>query len=176
MLPLSVGDSKRVACPIATVDAGCHRSLCLRLCHRHSQVPLSEKIAKPLNNHVRGGLSQPPQKRFHGSSRTFRQSVHASPYPSLAFAVNFATTTSAYEGYRYEPRPGGDSRPITCPIICLGGEEDGGAPRSDLERWSSLTAAEFRLQMFRGGHFFLQGEGEQAVLTFLGDLLTEKLR
>ncbi|CAB1104388.1 unnamed protein product [Ectocarpus sp. CCAP 1310/34] len=83
---------------------------------------------------------------------------------------------TAYEGYRYEPRPGDDSRPITCPIICLGGEEDGGAPRSDLELWSSLTAGEFRLQMFGGGHFFLQGEGEQAVLTFLGNVLTEKLR
>lgn len=60
---------------------------------------------------------------------------------------------------------------MACPLVCLGGDEDSGAPRSDLEHWASFTAGEFRLRTFAGGHFFLQGEGEPAVLGFLGDVL-----
>eukprot|EP00903_Cladosiphon_okamuranus_P019406 g17842.t2 len=79
---------------------------------------------------------------------------------------------TAFENYKYEPRAGdGDGPPISCPLVCLGGEEDSGAPRRDLDHWSSFTTGEFRLKMFDGGHFFLQGKGEPVVLKFLRDVL-----
>lgn len=83
-----------------------------------------------------------------------------------------AVCHSAFESYRYEPRPADDDcPPISCPLVCLGGEEDSAAPRSDLDHWASFTTGEFRLKLFAGGHFFLQGKGEPAVLEFLSDVL-----
>ncbi|CAN0113879.1 unnamed protein product [Hapterophycus canaliculatus] len=81
---------------------------------------------------------------------------------------------SAFERYTYESEEGGRPPPLACPLVCLGGKEDGGAPRSDLEHWASFTEGEFRLRSFEGGHFFLQGKegGEQAVLNFLSNVLT----
>lgn len=79
---------------------------------------------------------------------------------------------SAFESYRYEPRSGDDDKPpISCPLVCLGGEEDSMALRGDLDHWARFTTGEFRLKMFDGGHFFLQGKGEPAVLGFLSDVL-----
>lgn len=90
---------------------------------------------------------------------------------------NTITKRSAFECYRYEPRSPVDGRSlITCPLVCLGGDKDGGAPRSDLEHWASFTTGEFRLRTFEGGHFFLQGDGEPAVLEFLSDVLAPLLR
>lgn len=76
---------------------------------------------------------------------------------------------SAFEGYRYDEH--GLERPLACTIACLGGDEDGGAPRSDLEHWASFTTGEFRLRMFPGGHFFLKDEGSAVVLDYLRQVL-----
>eukprot|EP00752_Nemacystus_decipiens_P005288 g4796.t1 len=79
---------------------------------------------------------------------------------------------TAFENYKYEPRQGDDGcPPVSCPLVCLGGEEDSATPRSDLDHWASFTTGEFRLEIFDGGHFFLQGKGEPAVLEFLSDVL-----
>ncbi|CAM9441559.1 unnamed protein product [Pylaiella littoralis] len=81
----------------------------------------------------------------------------------------------AFECYRYKPRPGEDCPPITCSLVCLGGDDDSGAPRNDLEHWASFTAGEFRMRTFEGGHFFLQGNGEPAVLGFLSNVMAPLL-
>lgn len=75
---------------------------------------------------------------------------------------------SAFECYK--PCTEEDSA-LTCPIVCLGGEADAGAPRGELEHWASFTTGEFRLRMFDGGHFFLKDEGEAVVLQFLSEVL-----
>lgn len=79
---------------------------------------------------------------------------------------------SAFETYTYDPRPGDDDcPPISCPLVCLGGEEDSSTSQSELDHWASFTTGDFRLKMFDGGHFFLQGKGEPVVLEFLSDVL-----
>lgn len=75
----------------------------------------------------------------------------------------------AVEAYKYEPPPA--EYPLTCRLVCLGGDADDAAPRSDLEHWAGFTRGDFHLRTFAGGHFFLKDEGEAEVLCFLSELL-----
>lgn len=55
------------------------------------------------------------------------------------------------ETYAYEAEP-----PLDVPISAYGGLNDTDVSRELLEAWREQTASEFKLQMFAGGHFFLQ--------------------
>ncbi|HZR97739.1 MAG TPA: alpha/beta fold hydrolase [Chloroflexota bacterium] len=46
--------------------------------------------------------------------------------------------------------------PLACPIAAFGGTEDRMVSRDELAAWSDHTARQFTLQMFDGGHFFVQ--------------------
>lgn len=52
--------------------------------------------------------------------------------------------------YRYMPQ-----QPLACPITTFGGVDDVEVSREDLESWREHTRAEFRMQIFPGGHFFI---------------------
>jgi medium-chain acyl-[acyl-carrier-protein] hydrolase len=56
-----------------------------------------------------------------------------------------------------------EEEPLDCPLTALGGERDRGVRREELEAWREQTRGEFRLEMFAGGHFYLQ-ERETDVL------------
>jgi medium-chain acyl-[acyl-carrier-protein] hydrolase len=58
---------------------------------------------------------------------------------------------SLYRKYIYQP---GDPLPI--PIHAYGGINDPNITKEHLERWQEQTTAEFTLQQFEGGHFFLE--------------------
>lgn len=45
---------------------------------------------------------------------------------------------------------------LDLPIVACGGLQDGEVSRRELEAWGELTAGEFTLRLFEGGHFFLQ--------------------
>jgi surfactin synthase thioesterase subunit len=62
------------------------------------------------------------------------------------------------EGYVYD----GDQPVMSCPITVLAGSEDSFSIEL-LNKWRELTAGSFSLQMFQGGHFFLQ-QAEESVL------------
>ncbi|WP_201373077.1 thioesterase II family protein [Ktedonobacter robiniae] len=55
--------------------------------------------------------------------------------------------------------------PLNCPISVFGGEDDHQANFSDLEAWKRYTLGSFGMQMWKGGHFFLQQEQERLVAT-----------
>jgi medium-chain acyl-[acyl-carrier-protein] hydrolase len=55
-----------------------------------------------------------------------------------------------YEKYSYAVE-----LPLGCPIAAFGGWDDPRVEYSDLEAWGDQTTASFSLNMFRGGHFFL---------------------
>lgn len=61
------------------------------------------------------------------------------------FAIN--------ETYPYTVEP-----PLACPISAYGGLEDAEADQDDLAPWQEQTRAAFKLQMFPGGHFFLNND------------------
>ncbi|WP_280668420.1 MULTISPECIES: thioesterase II family protein [unclassified Kitasatospora] len=52
-------------------------------------------------------------------------------------------------------RPRGD-RPLSCPLVALGGDADPVALIGDLAAWSEHTTGPFRLELLAGGHFYLQ--------------------
>jgi surfactin synthase thioesterase subunit len=61
--------------------------------------------------------------------------------------------------------------PLSTPISVLGGDRDDfGAP--ELAGWRDWSSAEVTVRMFPGGHFFVNGESESAVI---GSLATDLL-
>jgi surfactin synthase thioesterase subunit/glycosyltransferase involved in cell wall biosynthesis len=48
-----------------------------------------------------------------------------------------------------------DDPPLPCPIRAYGGLEDPNVTRAHLEAWAAETTASFALEMFPGGHFFI---------------------
>ena len=55
------------------------------------------------------------------------------------------------ETYSYETKPA-----LNIPISAFGGRIDKRVKESDLKDWEQHTTKEFKLQMFPGGHFYLQ--------------------
>jgi len=53
--------------------------------------------------------------------------------------------------YNHEP-------PLNCPISVFGGLQDQEATHNELQAWLEQTTASFSLQMFNGGHFFINSE------------------
>jgi medium-chain acyl-[acyl-carrier-protein] hydrolase len=73
----------------------------------------------------------------------------------------------ALETYVYTP-----GEPFDFPILGLGGTEDPQVALGDIQAWSEHTRAEFTLQLFPGGHFFIH-QLEPQVLEILGSVLTQ---
>ncbi|MFC9927915.1 thioesterase II family protein [Streptomyces sp. NPDC127190] len=60
---------------------------------------------------------------------------------------------AAYENYRWQ-----QPEKLTCPVTVMGGDADPLAPVGSLGRWAELTSGDCRVQVFPGGHFFLNDE------------------
>ncbi|MEU5418578.1 thioesterase II family protein [Streptomyces sp. NPDC001407] len=56
----------------------------------------------------------------------------------------------AVRTYRHTPGPR-----LTCPVTALVGDADGMVPVGEAAKWRAYTSADFRLEVFRGGHFYL---------------------
>ncbi|MFI6108975.1 thioesterase II family protein [Streptomyces sp. NPDC051310] len=56
----------------------------------------------------------------------------------------------AVRTYRHVPGP-----PLPCPITALVGDRDAMAPVGVVEPWGAHTSADFRMEVFPGGHFYL---------------------
>ena len=67
------------------------------------------------------------------------------------------------EAHRPEP-------PLGCPIVAFGGAHDERCRRDELAAWREHTRGAFTLELFPGGHFFVQTAG-QALLAALGRAL-----
>lgn len=57
------------------------------------------------------------------------------------------------ETYRYVPEP-----PLDLPISAYGGVRDEDVSEAQVEAWREQTTGEFRMRMFPGDHFFIQGD------------------
>ncbi|MFE0643721.1 thioesterase II family protein [Streptomyces sp. NPDC058877] len=58
---------------------------------------------------------------------------------------------------RYAYRPG---ESLTCPVSVFGGDADPRVAEEHLERWAELTTGRTEVEVFPGGHFFLNEERE----------------
>jgi medium-chain acyl-[acyl-carrier-protein] hydrolase len=77
----------------------------------------------------------------------------------------FRADAAVTETYQHTEEP-----PLDVPINALGGLSDEKATRAELEAWQRHTTGAFTLQMFPGGHFFLQSQ-RATLLSALGRLL-----
>jgi surfactin synthase thioesterase subunit len=60
--------------------------------------------------------------------------------------------------------------PLSCPLTVYGGSEDPHATRTELAQWRGLTANEFQLRIFSGGHFFINEARAQLLKTLAADI------
>lgn len=72
-----------------------------------------------------------------------------------------------YENYRFR-----QGLPLDCPIHALAGREDSGTSVENMRAWRAHTRGDFSLELFAGGHFYLQ-QHQSAVLAYLNRLLTD---
>lgn len=73
--------------------------------------------------------------------------------------------STLYRNYVYREGP-----PLTCPIRAYGGIDDERISREHLEAWAVQTTASFQLEMFPGGHFFLQTHQDEFLKALARDL------
>jgi medium-chain acyl-[acyl-carrier-protein] hydrolase len=69
------------------------------------------------------------------------------------------------ETYRYAAGPS-----IECPISAFGGHQDRSATTNELAAWSDQTTGPFRLRMFPGDHFFINGARKDLLRAVAEDL------
>jgi surfactin synthase thioesterase subunit len=86
-------------------------------------------------------------KEFNGTP----QAVLREPELMALFIPILRADFALLETYLYA-----EAQPLDCPITAFGGMQDGKATREELTAWRCQTRGEFRLQLFPGGHFYLQ--------------------
>jgi surfactin synthase thioesterase subunit len=69
------------------------------------------------------------------------------------------------ETYRYLP-----DEPLDCPISIFGGDQDRRVSLPELQAWRQQTRSAFQLQLFTGGHFYLQPHREALLKSILAGL------
>ena len=76
--------------------------------------------------------------------------------------ADFALT----DAYAYSPEP-----PLDCPIHAFGGEMEHEFSETDLDAWREETSSSFSLELFPGGHFYLNESSQPALLRRIGEVL-----
>ncbi|MFC9257529.1 thioesterase II family protein [Amycolatopsis thailandensis] len=71
----------------------------------------------------------------------------------------------AVETYRYRPGPD-----VTCPIVALAGDSDPVLELPDAENWREHTTGTFEMDVFQGGHFFVDANLDAVAARILGKL------
>jgi medium-chain acyl-[acyl-carrier-protein] hydrolase len=61
--------------------------------------------------------------------------------------------------------------PLTIPMTAIGGAQDRLVSKEDLQAWKEYTIADFKCQMFEGGHFFLLKESLNSVAQLLNTIV-----
>lgn len=99
---------------------------------------------------VRHTLAEPDfleeLRRLNGTPRAVLEDAELMQLLLPVLRADFAV----YETYQYLPEP-----PLRCPITVLGGLQDSGVRRGDLEAWRVQTRAACTLRMLPGDHFYL---------------------
>jgi surfactin synthase thioesterase subunit/glycosyltransferase involved in cell wall biosynthesis len=93
-----------------------------------------------------------------------RELVEHSELMQLALPA-LRADTALYRNYVYK-----DGSPLQCPIRAYGGEDDERITRCHLDAWAEQAAQSFKLEMFPGGHFFLQTRQNEFLKALARDL------
>jgi medium-chain acyl-[acyl-carrier-protein] hydrolase len=115
----------------------------------------------PLHNLSDRRILEEVQQRYGGVP----QEVLANPdlWPLLVPALRADLTV--LETYRYAEEP-----PLSCPITCFCGTEDGMTLESEALGWRQQTSGHFQIQMIPGDHFFQLSARPQILSRIAADL------
>lgn len=94
--------------------------------------------------------------------------VRESPELLELFLPGLRADIAVCDGYVYRPEP-----PLDCAIRALGGRDDDQVTPAELEGWREQTTGEFALQLFGGGHFFLETAAAELLASVAGVLSGE---
>lgn len=70
----------------------------------------------------------------------------------------FRADLSLFAGYTYRP-----GELLSCPVSAFGGSADPRVSEEQLKGWSELTTGRTEVEVFPGGHFFLNAERENVL-------------
>jgi medium-chain acyl-[acyl-carrier-protein] hydrolase len=101
-------------------------------------------------------------ERFGGISKELLQNTE---FITMVLPI-LRADLSIYDTYAYTVAP-----PLDLPISAYGGSQDARAPEALLAAWRKQTNSQFSLQMFPGGHFFLQSDQKRFLATLTKSLL-----
>ncbi len=101
--------------------------------------------------------------RFGGTSKEVAQNAE---FVQLVLPALRADLT-VYDTYTYRTAPA-----LSYPISAYGGLQDARASQTEMTPWQLQTSAKFHLNMFPGGHFFLQSEQNRFLANLVQVLLT----
>ncbi|MFJ8827890.1 thioesterase II family protein [Streptomyces sp. NPDC102467] len=73
----------------------------------------------------------------------------------------------AVESYRHEPGP-----PLRCPVVALTGDDDPQVTFDEAAAWSERTVGGFELNVYEGGHFYLNSQAAAVMETIAQRLRT----
>lgn len=93
-------------------------------------------------------------RRFKGTPDEILQNAEIMELLEPLLRADFALG----ETYRYDPEP-----PLDLPITAFGGHRDDEVTPGQVEAWREQTAAGFRMQMFPGDHFFVNGDRDMVL-------------
>jgi len=65
--------------------------------------------------------------------------------------------------------------PLNIPITAIGGSQDSFVLEEDLQSWKGYTIADFKCQMFEGGHFFLLKESLNQVGQLINAIVAQEV-
>lgn len=71
--------------------------------------------------------------------------------------------------YTYTPE-----EPLDCPIYAFGGESETELSETSLDAWREETRNNFQLELFPGGHFYLNAPSQSVILKKLDEILKTK--
>jgi medium-chain acyl-[acyl-carrier-protein] hydrolase len=111
-----------------------------------SRAPRRESTATPLHTLPDAEFV----RRVHDTYGGIPQALLDEPSLMAMFLPALRADIQLLETYRYEEQP-----PLNCPITVFGGREDRTREADDLAAWAAETTGPFALEMFPGGHFFL---------------------
>ncbi|MGD9251959.1 MAG: thioesterase II family protein [Desulfobacterales bacterium] len=114
-------------------------------------------------------IHQLPDAEFIAALRRFNGTPSAvldNPELMELFLPLLRSDIRLYETYLYDHED-----PLDCPISAFGGLEDKEVSSEELAAWRDQTRKRFRMQIFPGDHFFLNGQASNGLLEAIsGDI------
>jgi surfactin synthase thioesterase subunit len=125
---------------------------------RAPQIPRTDT---PLHTLPEEAFIEMLRQRYNG----IPAAILAEPELLKLFLPTLRADFKMIELYQYH-----EETPLDCPIIAYGGTQDELALHADLAAWQAQTHSTFKMQLFQGGHFYLQAALPQLVAAVTQDL------